>query len=433
MIISSYKITMNRLLAIFLIALFSICTVGCRESKVYRIGVSQCSEDDWRRKMNDEIEREVMFHNDAQVEIRSADDSNEKQIADIRYFMENNFDIIIAAPNEAEAITPIIKEAYESGIPVLLFDRNINGDTYTSFQGVDNQGIGWSAAHYARHLAGDGGKVIEIHGLKGSTPASERHDGFVKCLKAEGGLTLVASEYGDWNYENAAIVADSLLRLYPDVDIIYAHNDRMAIAASDMADKHGVEPYIIGIDAAPEIGIKAVAEGVIDATFLYPTEGHRLIRTALSILKGEPFERVVSLPIPSAVDKSNADILLLQNESLKEETSKMRMLKTQVDDYWSKHSVQTTLFYASIAILMLLFGFLFLLLRAFWQRKKHQQILMAQNKLLEEQRDLQKRLNEQLNEATQSKLVFFTNVSHDLRTPLTLISEPVEQLSLIHI
>lgn len=428
MIISSYKITMNRLIAIFLIALFSICTVGCRESKVYRIGVSQCSEDDWRRKMNDEIEREVMFHNDAQVEIRSADDSNEKQIADIRYFMENNFDIIIAAPNEAEAITPIIKEAYESGIPVLLFDRNINGDTYTSFQGVDNQGIGWSAAHYARHLAGDGGKVIEIHGLKGSTPASERHDGFVKCLKAEGGLTLVASEYGDWNYENAAIVADSLLSLYPDVDIIYAHNDRMAIAASDMADKHGVKPYIIGIDAAPEIGIKAVAEGVIDATFLYPTEGHRLIRTALSILKGEPFERVVSLPIPSAVDKSNADILLLQNESLKEETSKMRMLKTQVDDYWSKHSVQTTLFYASIAILMLLFGFLFLLLRAFWQRKKHQQILMAQNKLLEEQRDLQKRLNEQLNEATQSKLVFFTNVSHDLRTPLTLISEPVEQL-----
>lgn len=419
---------MNKIYAIILMVIFPILLAGCQDKKVYRIGVSQCSEDDWRRKMNDEIEREVMFHNDVAVEIRSADDNNEKQIADIRYFMDNNFDIIIAAPNEADAITPVIKEAYESGIPVLLFDRNINGDSFTAFQGVDNVGIGVSAAHYARHLTGDGGKVIEIHGLKGSTPAIERHNGFIAGMEKEGALELLASEFGDWNYEDAAIVADSLLTIYPDVDLIYAHNDRMAIAASDMAKKHGVKPYIIGIDAAPEIGIKAVADSVIDATFLYPTEGQKLIRTALAILKDEQYDRIVSLPIPSAVDKSNADILLLQYESLKEETSKMKLLKTQLDDYWSKHSLQTTLFYASVVILMLLFGFLFLLLRAFWQRKRHQKILMEQNKLLEEQRDLQKSLNEQLNEATQSKLVFFTNVSHDLRTPLTLIAEPVEQL-----
>lgn len=420
---------MNRFFSYIITFAIILILSGCSESKTYKIGVSQCSQDDWRMKMNDEINREIMFHEDAVVEIRSADDSNTKQAEDIKYFVDNGFDIIIVSPNEAAALTPIIKEVYERGFPVVIFDRNINGDTYTARIGVDNEGLGRSAAHYALHLLGAGANAIEIYGLKGSTPAEERHDGFAKEFEGNGG-TLLASVPGNWNEADAIPVVDSLLRIYPDVDLIYAHNDRMAIGASAVARRLGRDNIrIIGIDAAPEIGIQAVADGVIDATFLYPTEGHRLIRTALAILKGQPYDKETMLPVASAVDHSNADILLLQNEALKEETGKMKLLKAQVDDYWAQHSSQTSLFYASIAIIVLLFGVGFLLLRAYWQRSRHQKELMEQNRLLAQEKDKQTRLNEQLQAATQSKLMFFTNVSHDLRTPLTLISEPVAQLA----
>lgn len=412
---------------LLLAAMFSL--PGCTKERVYKIGVSQCSQDDWRSKMNDEINRELMFHEDAVAEIRSADDNNAKQIADIRYFADNGFDIIIVSPNEAAELTPVIKEVYERGIPVIIFDRNIIGDSYTARIGVDNEGLGRSAARYALHLKGPGAKAIEIYGLKGSTPADDRHKGFAEEFTGAGGNLLGILE-GNWNKEDAMPSLDSMLRKNADVDLIYAHNDRMAIGASEVASRLGRRDIkIIGIDAAPNIGIKAVADSVIDATFLYPTEGHRLIRTALSILKGEPYERESLLPVSSAVDISNADILLLQNEALKEETAKMKVLKRQIDDYWARHSSQTSLFYASIAIIILLFGVVFLILRAYWQHKRHQKVLLEQNKTLEEQRDKQQQLNGQLQEAINSKLMFFTNVSHDLRTPLTLISEPVAQLA----
>ena len=419
------------------LVLMSLVTlfIGCSESKVYKIGVSQCSQDDWRAKMNDEINREIMFHEDALVEIRSADDNNAKQIDDIKYFVDNDFDIIIVSPNEAEALTPVIRDVYRNGMPIVIFDRNINDTTYTARIGVDDVGLGKSAAHYGLHLTGSGANAIEIYGLRGSTPADGRHAGFSEEFQ-NGGGNILATVAANWKKEEAMPLVDSLLRIYSDVDLIFAHNDRMAIGASEVARRlDRDEIKIIGIDAAPEIGIRAVADSVIDATFLYPTEGHRVIQTALAILKGQPYAKENILPLSSAVDHSNADILLLQNETLKDETRKMKLLKRSIDDYWAQHSSQTSLFYASVAIIVLLFGMGFMLLRAFWQRTRHQKELMQKNQLLEEERDKQAMLNEQLQEAnkqlqeaTQSKLVFFTNVSHDLRTPLTLIAEPVSQL-----
>lgn len=149
---TKFLMPMLRFLSYSLALTIIMALSGCTESRVYKIGVSQCSQDDWRKKMNDEINREIMFHEDAVVEIRSADDSNAKQIEDIRYFVKNGFDIIIVSPNEAADLTPVIKDVYENGTPVLIFDRNIIGDSYTARIGVDDEGIGKSAAHYALSL-----------------------------------------------------------------------------------------------------------------------------------------------------------------------------------------------------------------------------------------------------------------------------------------
>ena len=307
-----------RYIIVVLTALCLLC--GCRQEKKYKIGVSQCSQDDWRMKMNDEINREAMFHDDVSVEIRSADDDSEKQISDIRYFADNGFDIIIVSPNEAATLTPVIRDVYESGMPVIIFDRNINDDSYTARIGADDVGLGNAAAEYAISITHPGAKAIEIFGLPGSTPAQGRHKGFSEGFVSKGG-DILSTVPANWNQEDAEPIVDSLLRIYPDVDVIYAHNDRMAIGASESvrnAGRTGIK--IIGIDAAPEIGIKAVADSIIDATFLYPTEGYRLIRTALAILKDEPFEKDVIMPVSSAVDISNADILLRQEWSVPQAT-----------------------------------------------------------------------------------------------------------------
>lgn len=417
-------------LSLLTLSFISLALFSCHKEKSYRIGVSQCSDDDWRQLMNEQIEREIMFHPEATLEIRSADDDSRRQIEDIRYFMDNDFDIIIAAPNEAEALTPVISEAYHKGIPVLVFDRDVNGEEYTAFQGADNYAIGAAAADYAVGLLPGGGKVIELQGLPSSTPAQERARGFDERLDSVGrGLQIVASVAADWNYDKAVEVADSLFSLYPDAALVYAHNDRMAIGAADVAAKKGLHPKIIGIDAAPSIGMKAVKDGKIDATFLYPAEGQQLVKTALAILEGTPYERERLVPASSAIDHTNVDLILRQIDVINNETAHLKQLKGEVDNYWNEHSSQTALLYSAIIILVLVCIVLFLVLRTFWQHRRHQDQLLEKNRMLEEQRDLEKELNSQLAAATQSKLTFFTNVSHDLRTPLTLIAEPVEQLA----
>lgn len=404
-------------------------TSACGRQERLHIAVSQCSNDDWREQLNEEIRREIMLHNEAEVEICSADDSIAKQIADIERFIADKVDIIIVAPIEAKALTPVIKKAYDGGIPVILFDREVEGEAYTAYLGSDNALIGANAASWLIANRPGGGKVMELIGLEGSTPAIQRHEGFAGRLAGQPGFEIAATAHGDWTGERGYELADSILSLRPDIDVIFAQNDRMAIAARKAADRHGLKNMvIIGVDAVPQTGIKAVTEGVIDATFLYPTGGKQLIDIAFAILEGRPYERETVLYSANPVDSTNAGILMLQAASLDAETAKIDFLKRQVDDYSDRHSAQTGLLYAIIVILLLLSGWIFMLLHSFWARKRHQALLSSQNDKLKEQRDELISLNRQLSEATRAKLAFFTNVSHDLRTPLTLIADPVDRI-----
>lgn len=270
---------------ILILILSAVLAVGCSgrgEGNTRRIGVAQCSSDPWRWETNDEIERELLFHNDATVEIRSADDIDQKQIDDIHYFIENDFDLIIVNPTRADVVYPAIKEAFDRGIPVVTFDRRIQGDSYTAHLEVDNEGIGHEAGEYAASLLRDKGRVIEIQGDTTMTPAVSRHMGFIRAISGHPGIEVVASVHGKWNPDTAARLVDSLLWLHPDVDLIYAHSDAMAISAAKVARDHGLADIkLLGIDGRADEGIRAVSDSVIDATFLYPTYGYTLDRKSV--------------------------------------------------------------------------------------------------------------------------------------------------------
>lgn len=409
-----------------LISVFFACSNSGREKDIYKIGVSQCSYDAWRDRMNEEIYLEMLFHEDASVGILTANDDNEKQISDIKYFIDNDYDIIIVAPNQAEALTPVLKDAYDKGIPVIMFDRGIMGDSYTTFIEFDNYGIGRKAAEYSMSILDKNSSIIEITGLPGSTPAIGRHAGFAGKIGENCGYRLVASVSGNWKKDRAEVVMDSLLNIYPDVNLVFAHNDLMAMGASKVLkrlNRHDVK--VLGVDAVPSIGIQAVIDSVIDATFIYPTDGKMLIRVALDILKGKSPDKLITTAALPPVDIRNAEILIHQNELLDDEINKIRILKELNDKKTESNDRQWQMIYCLEAIAVMLVITISVLVFYIVQRNRYKKTLTHKNNLLEKERDKQKDLYERLNESTRLKMLFFTNITHDLKTPLNLISEPL--------
>lgn len=392
--------------------------------------MSQCSNDYWRVKTNEDLQRELLLRDDAELEVRMADSDNSRQIADIRYFIDNGFDLIIVSPNEARAIAPAIDEARRKGIPVVTFDRMADTDSFTAHIEVDNRAMGEGAARYAMSVIKEPIRAIEIQGPSSASPAQLRHEGFTEGMKKIPGAEIVESVYGNWDAEVAYRLTDSLLKIHPETNLIFAHTDHMAIRVANAVAENGRKDItVVGIDGFPHIGLQAVKDSVIQATFIYSTEGDRIIQTSLDILKGRPFQRVNRVAPLSPVDLSNVDIILSQDTLLTRETEKINLLHGKLDEYWQRHSIQTWLLYAVILILLLAGVVLALLLRSVHANKRHREILMQKNSLLEEEKEKQKSLYEQLQEATRSKLAFFTNVSHDLRTPLALISGSVEEIA----
>ena len=248
-----------------IILLILTLLTSCNQSSVrYRIGISQCSDDEWRHQMNEEILREALFYDGIEIEIRTALDNSSQQIEDIRHFIASNVDLLIVSPNEAAVITPIVEEAFDKGIPVIVVDRKILSDKYTAFVGADNYEIGKAVGNYIATLLNGKGNVVEIKGLSGSTPALERHQGFISSISHYPQIHLIEQVEAAWLREPARLLMDSILLSYSDIDVVYAHNDRMAAGAFEAAydANRSDNIHFIGIDALPgkDYGLGMVLE-----------------------------------------------------------------------------------------------------------------------------------------------------------------------------
>lgn len=262
----------------------------CGKGKDFFIGMSQANNaEPYRKVMNEDVLKAAQQVDGFTVEVADAAQDNTKQVSQVENFLTQGMDLLIISPNEAKPLTAVVKKVHDKGIPVIVLDRKVEGDAYTAFIGGDNTAIGRAAGeYYANELLPDGGKVIEISGLSGSTPAAERAEGFRQGIAANDKIEIVASQPGDWLREKGQSVADALLKAHPDVDAIYAHNDPMAEGAYLAAKSAGKEKDIAftGIDALPipSGGIKAVQQGRLEATFVYPTGGREAVAMAKEIL-----------------------------------------------------------------------------------------------------------------------------------------------------
>ena len=291
--------------------LLAITLVSCSERKVYRIGVSQCSEDIWREKQNQELVMGTYFYDNAKLEFASADDDDQMQISQINHFIDEDVDLLIVSPNQVNTISSAIDRAYDKGIPVILFDRKTDSEKYTAFMGADNLEMGSMIGKFIDGRRGSG-MVLEIKGLKGSSPAQERHEGFVKGFADEGRLLTCD---GDWTQKSGYRLMDSVLQQRQDIVCVFGQNDRMAVGAYEAAKKRGLEKKMIfvGIDALPtkDGGIEQVMNGVLTASYIYPTRGDLLMKLAMSILEGKPYDKE-NLLKSALVTHDNAEVMLMQ-------------------------------------------------------------------------------------------------------------------------
>ena len=304
----------NRNLIISISAfVFFILIVGCgnkNEINKYTIGFSQCnSAEPWREAMNKELMSEAAKNSDLNLIISDGQQDNSKQVADVENFIVQEVDLLIISPNEAKPLTKVVEKAFDNGIPVIVLDRKVLTEKFSVFIGADNVKIGTAAGEYAAKLLNGKGKILEIWGLKGSTPALERNEGFMKGIANYPGIEVIYQQDGAWLRRKGREIMENALQRFDKIDLVYAHNDPMAIGAY-LAAKNASrsdKTFFIGIDALPgaEGGVQAVIDGQLNATFLYPAGGKEAIKIAEDILSGKQVNKIITLGTET-IQKSNA-------------------------------------------------------------------------------------------------------------------------------
>ncbi|WP_346749051.1 substrate-binding domain-containing protein [Prevotella jejuni] len=393
------------LYVVFLTLVFSACSDN--NVKKYVIGVSQCSEDIWRDKLNNELVMSTYQHDNVTLKFASANDNDRLQKQQIEQFIKEGVNLLIVSPNQIHTISSVIDKAYDAGIPVILFDRKTDSRKYTAFIGADNYEAGHEIGYFIGQQLEGKGNIAEICGLQASSPAIERNRGFMDALKSYPNVKVVARGYGDWIKESGVTAMDSILvQSKESFQYVFAQNDRMALGALQSIKKHKIKGIkIVGIDALPVPGggMENVRDGNLEASYIYPTRGDSVMQLALNILEKKPYKRDNYLK-GALVTKANANVLLMQNEEMNKQTARLNALHGKVDTYLVQYNHQKMYIVLFSIILLLLIGIMVYIYRT---------ILMK------------RRIEEEANKA---KLQFFTNISHELRTPLTLIADPVNYI-----
>lgn len=430
---------MKRKLHLIIYVAIIVLMTGCaQQPRKYVIGVSQCSEDVWRDKLNDELKMGEYLNDSLIVKLASSNDDNVLQNKQVNQFIDEGVDLLIVSPNQLSAISKSVERAYDKGIPVILYDRKTNSDKYTAFIGCDNYTIGKSMGTFIAQQLHGKGRIVEISGLEGSSPALERHRGFMDAIKPYPGLQVVASEEGNWKEEGGIQAMKRILKQTQDFDYVFAHNDCLAwgayVAARQMRVKRNYK--YTGVDgmATEGGGLELVRDGIFEASYLYPTKGDEVIALAMKILKHQPYERDNYLST-SIITQANAALTLMEARDTERQTHNLKTLHKQVNQYLSDYNSQKVMLIGLCLFLLVCLAAAALIFRGYLIKVKLNETLAKTNGELKrlnvelgEKNEELKRLNEEVLELTHSRLVFFTNISHELRTPLTLIADPVEML-----
>ena len=384
--------------------------------------------------MQQEMERELSFHPEINLIVKDADLSSEKQIEQIQELINDKVDLLIASPAEAKPITPIIERAYSKNIPVILVDRNILSNNYSAFIGASNYKVGLDAGAYANALLKGQGSVLEIGGIDvGSSADIGRHNGFTDFIKKYPGIKYVARLSEDWDGFPAQAekeLTDELIK-NNDIQLIFTQNDRIGLGCFRVCQKLGIDKkiYIIGVDGLPgqNGGIDLVDRGMLKATILYPTGGKEAIQTAVNILENRPFQKENQL-FTTIIDSSNVSMIKLQSQKILSQQNDIQrqenILKEQIRIYNNQKTFNNILTGALLLVVILGTTVFFS-----WRKNKRiTQKLQLQNEEISRQSNQLIEMSEKAEVAHQAKLNFFTNISHEFRTPLTLIFAPLAEL-----